>query len=302
MLMREVDSYLQLRRALGFRLRTDERLLRSFARFASERAETHVRAGVAIDWAARGSSPEQRARRLQVVALLARHLRAEDARNEQLPSGVFGRSRPPRRPPSLFSAAELQRLLAEASHLGPDGSLRPHTFRTLFALLAATGLRISEALALRFKDITPDGLVIRETKFRKNRLVPLHETVLAALEAYFDRRRHARGADDHVFISMRGRSIAYPTAYKTFRALVRAIELPPGPREHRIHDLRHTFAVRALEACPHERNRVTRHLLALSTYLGHSHVAHTYWYLQATPQLMRDISDACEALVPAGAR
>ncbi len=301
MLMRAVDSYLQVRRALGFRLRADEYLLRSFARFASARNDTHVRASVAIEWAALGSSPEQRARRLQVVALLARHLRAEDERHEQPPDGVFGRARPPRRPPSLFSTAELQRLLEEALRLGPDGSLRPHTYQTLFALLAATGLRISEALALRLKGITPDGLVVRETKFRKQRLVPLHETALAALETYLDRRHHARGADDHVFVSMRGGPIAYPTAYKTFRALVRAIELPRAPRERRIHDLRHTFAVRALEACPHQRDRVTRHLLALSTYLGHSHVANTYWYLEATPQLMGDISDACEALVPAGA-
>jgi integrase len=301
MLMRAVDSYLQVRHALGFRLRTDECLLRSFARFAAGRGETHVRVPVAIDWATLGSSPEQRARRLQVVATFARHLRAEDAGHEQPADGVFGRSRPPRRPPSLFSAAELRHLLDAASRLGPCGSLRPHTYRTLFGLLASTGLRISEALALHLDDVTPDGLVIRETKFRKQRLVPLHDTAFAALQIYLDRRRRARSFDDHVFVSMRGGPIAYPTAYKTFRTLVRAIQLPAVPRERRIHDLRHTFAVRALEACPHARHRVARHLLALSTYLGHSHVANTYWYLQATPELMLDIAEACEARVPTGA-
>ena len=112
----------------------------------------------------------------------------------------------------------------------------------------------------------------------------------------------AGGGDPHVFVSCRGGPVAYPTVLKTFRTLVRAIELPSGPggRTARPHDFRHTFAIRALEACPHDRDRITRHMLALSTYLGHSHIAHTYWYLEATPHLMGDIAAACEALLAGG--
>lgn len=302
MLTRAVASYLEVRRALGFRLCVPERLLRSFARFAAAREEVHVRAQTAIDWAALGTSAAQRARRLESVIQLARHVRAEDDAHELPPVGVFGPARRPRRPPFIFARADVGRLLAAASRLGPPGSLRPHTYRTLFALLAATGLRISEALALRLDDVTPDGLVIRQTKFRKYRLVPLHESAVVALGRYLAQRRSVGGCDTHVFVSCRGRPFAYITVFKTFRTLVRAIGLPPGPggRTARLHDLRHTFAVRALEACPHDRDRITRHMLALSTYLGHSHVAHTYWYLEATPHLMGDIAATCEAFITGG--
>ena len=100
------------------------------------------------------------------------------------------------------------------------GSLRPHTYRTLLALLAVTGVRISEALALRFKDVTPDGLVIRETKFRKSRLVPVHETTTSALQAYLAKRCELALDDDHLFVSQRRRPLSYYTVVDTFHALL----------------------------------------------------------------------------------
>jgi integrase len=303
MLTRAIDSYLALRRATGFNLAATERLLRNFARFATERGEGVVRAHTAIDWAALAPSPNQKDRRLKVVILFARHMRVEDGCHEVPPDGVFGKHLPQRRIPFILSLTDIQRLVTAASSLGPPGSLRPHTYSTLFALLAATGLRVSEALALCFQDLSADGLVVRETKFRKSRLVPLHDTAVEAMDRYLEHRRRFGGADDHLFVSSRGRALPYQTVVATFLRLVRAIGLrgDPGKPGPRIHDLRHGFAVRALESCSTDRDRVSRHMLALSTYLGHSKVAHTYWYLQATPQLLADIADAGESHFLGGA-
>jgi len=295
MLKQAIDAYLAVRHAAGFELRVPAILLRSFVRFAQDRGHSHVATQTAIDWAAMAPSKAQRHYRLRALIRFARYARAYDARHEIPPEDIFGHHR--QRPiPFIFTPADIGRLLQAASRLGPAGSLRPHMYRTLFALLACTGLRISEALALRFDDITPDGLLIRKTKFHKDRLVPLHKTALDGLEHYLMRRRRVGGADNHVFISLRGQGIRYYTVYETFRSLVQDLELEPetGRPRPNLHSLRHTFAVRVLEACPQGRDRINRHMLALSTYLGHARVADTYWYLEATPQLMVDIADACE--------
>jgi integrase len=189
--------------------------------------------------------------------------------------------------------------MAEAARLPSVGSLRPHTYRTLFGLIAATGLRVSEALALRLDDMTPDGLAVRETKFRKSRLVPIHGTTRSALCVYLKQRQQFARQDDHVFISVRRRALGYATVNATFLALVRRIGIHPGPGKPgpHLHDLRHTFAVRALEACPKGRQNIARHILALATYLGHAHVADTYWYLHLTLQTVTDVADSCEAFL-----
>ena len=226
----------------------------------------------------------------------AQHMRAENPAYHLVPKQVFAHKRK-RRVPYIFSPSELHQLLNATSRLRPIGSLRPQTYYTLFGLLAATGLRISEAMHLVLNDITPDGLVVRKTKFRKNRLVPLHETVTAAQKCYLDQRQAVAGADTHVFISRHGCALTYGMINGTFHFLVRSINirLKHGQQQPWIHDLRHSFAVRALESCTGGRDRIARHILALSTYLGHAHVADTYWYLQATPFLMTGITDAFEA-------
>jgi integrase len=164
--------------------------------------------------------------------------------------------------------------------------------------LAVTGLRISEALALRFEDITADGLLIRTTKFHKSRLVPLHPSAHAGLERYLERRQRLGGNDDHVFISMRRRALSDQTVRSTFRSLVREMGLQPDPGQQsprpRIHDLRHGWAVRALEACPPGYDHVSQHVLAVSTYLGHVKLTSTFVYLHTTPQLLADIANRCE--------
>lgn len=303
MLSQSIDAYLELRRSLGSELSNEGYLLRAFARFASGRGQAHVRTDSVVAWAAGAPSPQERQHRLRTVARFAAHARAEDPRHELPPIHVFAH-RHVRRLPRIYTEQEIRRLLEAASRLGPGGSLRPHTYTTLLGLLAATGLRVSEALALQLDDITDDGLVIRETKFHKSRLVPLHPTTQAALECYLQRRRHARATTDRVFLSPRGGELSYYTVHTRFIDLAREAGLPvrAGNRHALLHDLRHSFAVRALETSPGDAGSAGRHMRALSTYLGHANVAGTYWYLQVTPRLVRDVADACESFLEGGER
>lgn len=290
----EVEAYLALRRSVGFRLRHTDRILREFARFSDKRGEPHVRIETALAFARRSRSAERREHVLSKVRLFAHHVRAEDRRHQVPPSRVFADDPYRRATPFIFTRRQVAALVRVAFQLEPLYPLRPHTFGTLFALLAATGLRISEALSLRFDDITSDGLRILNTKFYKNRLVPLHPTMAAGLERYVRRRR--RWAGDTVFAAKRGAPLAYHNVKVVFRRLVDAIgiERQAGQPRPRLHCLRHTFAVRVLERCTSDRTRVAEHQVALMTYLGHTHVACTYWYLENTPQLLGQIARACE--------
>jgi len=300
MLTQLVDSYLAVRRACGFQLKSEGNLLRSFAIFSDARGKHHVCSQIAIEWAGLAQSVHQRARRLGQVIRFARYARAEDQSHE-LPPAVFGSEKRPRPIPYIFSQDNIRRLVQAASQSGYR-SLRRQTYSTLFALLACTGLRVSEAIRLRFDDITPDGLVIRCSKFRKSRLVPLHETAQAGLERYLKQRRSYAPFDDHVFISLRRKPLLLVDVETAFQSAIDKIGLKRGPGLPRPspRSLRHTFAVRALEACPEGRDRITKHMLALSTYLGHSKVCDTYWYLERTPDLMRDISERCESFTRGG--
>jgi integrase len=303
MLSATVERHIALHHATGYLFRRQSYLLRGFARYAESKGDDIVRATTAIEWAGLGPTVATRHGRLQVVRRFARLAHAEDPRHEIPPAGVFG-GRPRRRTPHIFSPQEIHALLEAAAALGPRHSLRPRAYVMLLGLIAATGLRISEALALRLGDIFDAGLIIRETKFRKSRLVLLHPTTRAALNVYLHARaKHAAG-DDAVFLSEWHTRMSYPTVITTFLALVRSIGIHPGPGKPgpRIHDLRHTFAVRSLEQCTGNRDAIARHTLALSTYLGHAHVADTYWYFQATPRLLADIAKQAESLAKRGTR
>ncbi len=272
MLTRAVETYLAVRRAAGFALRSQGSQLKSFAAFSKARKQPYVSTDIAIEWAGLAPSVSERVRRLGTIIRFARYLRAEDGHHE-VPPAIFGTARSTRPTPYILTAEQIRQLVEAASQSGYK-TLRRATYRTLFSLLACTGLRVSEAIRLRLDDITPDGLVIRSTKFRKSRLVPLHETARAGLERYLQQRHPYDPFDDHVFVSLRRKPL-----------------LPARPTPH---SLRHAFAVRALQTCPDGRDAITKHMLALSTYLGHSKVAHTYWYLEAVPDLMRDIADRAE--------
>lgn len=303
MLSAIVERHVALHRATGYRFRGQAILLHSFARYAATRGDTVVRSATALAWAAQAPTAGTRHGRLAVVRRFAKLVCAEDSRHEVPPPGVFG-PKAPRRRPYIFALDELRALIKAAGALDPRDSLRPRMYETMLGLIATTGLRISEILALRLGDLTPSGLVIRESKFRKSRLVPLHPSTHRALEAYLAARQRSAGIDDAVFLSQWGTRLCYSTVIATFLALVRGIGIHPGPGKKgpRIHDLRHTFAVRSLEQCTGDRDAVARHMLALSTYLGHAHPSDTYWYLEATPRLLAEIATQSEALAGRGAR
>jgi integrase/recombinase XerD len=187
--------------------------------------------------------------------------------------------------------------------LQPISGLSSESFVHGVELLAARGsdphLYTAEA---RFDDLQPNGaLLIRRTKFGKSRLVPLHPTVTDVLDRYLDRRRKLAVTDDHVFLSAGNRRIAASMVHYTFRRVVRLAGVAAArTRPCRIHDLRHTFATRSLQACSTRRESVSRHFVSLATYMGHTDIVHTYWYLEATPELMTDIATAAEALVAKG--
>jgi integrase len=301
MLIDAVGRYLAVRRAAGFTLAGDGRRLQQFAEFAHVRGHATITCGIAVEWASLARSVPQRARRLGLVIRLARYLRAEDGRHE-IPPAVFGAERFPRPSPYILTPEQIQHLIRAAAQSGYR-TFRRVTYPTLFALLACTGLRLSEAIRLRYRDITLDGLIIRQTKFGKSRLVPLHDTVQAALERYLCQRRRVARGDDHVFISTKRTPLRLSDVAKAFRTAVRRAGLPrrTGQRPHPTpHSLRHTFATRALQVCPPSRDVITGHMVALSTYLGHSTAANTYWYLEAVPDLLRDIADQTERTVMGG--
>src|SRR5258708_6162939 len=206
-----------------------------------------------------------------------------------------------RRIAHVAAREEIVGLVLAATKLPSSDSLRPKTYAALISLLVATGLRISEALHLLVSDITPNGLLIRRTKFQKTRLVPLHDTAVTGLGHYLMNRQEARRGGDHVFVSDEGQPLVYWKVHSMFRTLLKSAGLKPsGGRWPRIHDLRHTFAVRALESSPTGRQRIGQHMLALATYLGHVNINATYWYLETTPELLREIAIVTENFLQGG--
>jgi len=299
-MMGSVETYLAVRRAAGFTLSNTEYLLRSFADFAADRKEAHIRTATAIDWASQAKSVAQRHTRHQTICRFAQYLRIEDSRHESPPANHFG-YRKTRRVPHIYSRDEIDGLVLAATRLPSSDLLLPKTYAALISLLAATGLRISEALHLLVSDITSNGLLIRRTKFQKTRLVPLHATAVTGLGHYLIHRQEAKRGGDHVFVSDEGQPLVYWKVHSVFRALLKSAGIKPsGGRWPRIHELRHTLAVRALESSPTGRQRIGQHMLALATYLGHVNINATYWYLETTPELLLDIAVVAENFVQGG--
>lgn len=297
MLADAVRSYLAVRRATGFKLTMVGFHLRSFAAYADRKRRRYVSSKIAIEWARQVPSVHQRARRLGDVRRFARYMHAEDPRHE-VPPAIFGSEKRPRPAPYILSEEQIRQLI-ELTACSNYRKMHGETHSTLFSLLSCTGLRVSEALQLRYDDITPDGLVIRSSKYRRSRLVPLHESARAGLERYLQIRRPYAPLDDHVFISWLRKPLAPKGVDGAFQAVVKQMGLPTGRGKRRPtpHSLRHGFAVRALQTCPDGRDQITQHMLMLSTALGHGNAAYTYWYLEAVPELMRAIADRCESYV-----
>ena len=297
MLIAHAERYISLRQALGYKLHDLSSNLVAYARFATDRGDTHIRVSTAMDWATEAASPHAHYVRLRDVARLARFLHAEDPTHE-VPINPF--SAPTRRRlPYIYAPEEIVQLVEAAGRLRKTYPLRRQIYGTLLGLIAATGLRISEALDLRVHDVLSDGVLrIRHTKFGKSRLIPLHPTAVKAFDQYLEQRRQLPVTDDHVFLSAGNRRISSSMVEYTFRRVLRLANIAPSRAcPPRIHDVRHTFATRALEQCSTRREAVARHFVALATYMGHTDIAHTYWYLEATPALMTGIAAAAEALL-----
>lgn len=290
-----VREYLVVRRGLGFDLDTPGWQLRDFARYADRIGHRgHLTTDLAVQWAlsSRSSDPAQAVRRLSTIRSFARYRAAFDPATEIPPTGLLGRL-PRRKRPHIYSPAEIAALLQQAHRLWPRGGLRPRTYVALFALLSSTGLRLSEAchLIVRDVDLASGLLTIRESKFRKSRLVPLHPTATDALIRYVasrDAGRTRSGATAAFFRTDGAAALTRAAVEKTFSRLRHRLgwTAQGRARRPRIHDLRHTFAVRRLLRWSEEPADVDRNILALATYLGHAKVSDTYWYLSAVPELM----------------
>jgi len=247
MLSRDLTRYINQKRSLGFKFSSQDVVLRSFVTFATERGDRYIRNARVLAWAAQASSPEHRRTRLLTVRRFALTLHAENVRHQVPATDALGQATAKRRTPYIYSPQEIARLLCAAAALEPVGSIRPIMYATLLGLIAATGIRIAEALALQLDDVTADGLVIRESKFRKSRLLPLHGTTRQALDKYLIARRDV-GADRALFISVAGKSPHYNSVRGVFLHLLDRTKLRKANagRDPRIHDLRHSFASKAV--------------------------------------------------------
>ena len=284
----KVRAYLVHRRALGFQLKCEGQQLLNFARYADGLGHRGPLTNqLATGWARLPEAADRLywARRLEIVRTFARHLVITEPRTQLPPRHLFGPAH--RRPsPHLYSSAQVQQLLRRARKL--KGPLWRHTWQTLISLLACTGLRISEAMHLHPDDVDWQNalLIIRESKFGKTRLVPLHPTAMAPLRAYAQRRQKQFPLAQFFFVSERGERLAPSTVQGTFSRLRKGI--PFHRRPPRLHDLRHTMASMVLQRWLASPKGAFNRVLILSRYLGHGHVEDTYWYLTALPQLLAD--------------
>lgn len=298
MLKDQIAHYVGLHRSFGRKFAAQERTLQLFATYARGFGDQHANVERIYDWCRTASSQNVARTRFDVVRRFCLYAHAEDEAHQVPPANVFGKGKRSRPTPHIIEPAQVRAIMQAALDLPPGGKISPHTYHYLFGLLAATGLRLSEALALQRDDVTDDGLIIRKGKFGKQRLLPIQPSTREALEAYLAIRRKLGAHGDDLFVHIRGHAPSTTRSYITFVKLARELGFrgPPGSRGIRVHDLRHTFAVRSLESCPHDREAIAHHMAALSAYLGHADIANTYWYLEATPVLLRDIAAAGEQL------
>jgi integrase/recombinase XerD len=292
-LARAIQDYLDLRRSLGFKLEDAGSALSKFAAFVQARGASHLTTALAVEWAQQNQAvqPAAWAQCLGYVRGFARHHIASDPQTEIPPPGLLP-FRPRRARPYLYYDEQIERLLKCALQLPANGSLRPWTFHCLLGLLSVAGLRIGEAIRLKLEDVNLQEavLTVRGTKFGKSRLVPVHRSTQQVLGQYRARRERflAGRSASYFFITSRGNHLDIGDIHRTFYQLSRHIGLRAATASHgpRLHDFRHRFAVYTLLRWYRSGMDVERGLPVLSTYLGHVHVADTYWYLTACPELM----------------
>lgn len=292
-----LDEYLAVRRSLGYELREQAFCLRKFVAFADTEGTDHITTDLALRWATQSAhvQPATRAGRLGMVRRFAKWCSASDPRTEVPPEGLLPHKYRRMRP-YIYSDDEIDKVVEAASQLPSPKRLRAHTYSTVFGLLAVTGMRVSEAVALnrRHVDLEDGILTVRRTKFGRSRFVPVHPTTCDSLREYAERRDRVVAVyfTDAFFASERGTRITGCSTRYNFAKVSRQVGLrkPAGGCRHgrgpRLHDMRHRFAVRTLLDWYRAGLDVERELPKLATYLGHVHVNDTYWYLEAVPELL----------------
>lgn len=287
-----VGDYLIVRRALGFKLVGAGQLLQQFVEFADALGADTITTELALRWA---TLPPDRssvwyAQRLTVVRCFAVWMQAIDPGTQIPPADLLPAGRPRRVTPYLYSDPDITDLISAAGRLGSP--LAAATMSAFIGLLFATGMRRGEALGLDRGDLDPDTgvLSVREAKFGKPRQLPLHPSVAAALTDYAEQRDRLRLGPRTVpmFTSSTGGRLSASTVSQTFRTLLHQTGIAqraPG-RHPRIHDARHSFAVNTLLDWYRDGGDVQARLPLLATWLGHTDPRHTYWYLQAAPELL----------------
>lgn len=303
-LRQAVDAYLHIRRALGFRLRGHQVLLRQFVDDLEAKGQVHITTAHAVAWATapQDCQPYNWKARLTVVRGLARYMKTLDPLTEVPPADILG-YRATRQAPYLYSQSDVSRLLTAAGGLVP--AWRAMTHQTLFGLLAATGMRVGETIRLNREDVDSDRgrLTVRDTKFKKSRRMPLHPSTAVALAEYAAQchRRFPRTTTESFFVSVRGARLLDTHVHATFREAARqaGLEHRPGAGRPRLHGLRHTFAVNTLLRWHQSEADVGAMLPLLSAYLGHVSPASTYWYLEAAPELLAVVSQRLERAMEA---
>lgn len=291
-LEQDLADYLQLRRSLGHELAEARWLLPGFVAHLNAHGSSTVTIEAALDWAQQsptGQGTSVGPRRMTAARGFARYLAGIDPATEVPPLGLMPH-RQRWRPPFIYSPPDIEAVISQARCLIVS-PLRAATYETLIGLLAVSGLRIGEAIKLDLSDIDwAEGvLLIRESKFGKSRLVPLHSSAMEALATHAALRDELqpRPKEPSFFVSLTRKRLSYAVVSQTFRRLIVAAGVGIGsPSPPRLHDLRHTFAVRTLLEWYRSGQDIQSKLPALSTYLGHREPASTYWYLSATPELL----------------
>lgn len=298
-LRQAVTGYLQVRRALGYKMARPEKLLAQFVSYLEQAGAVTVTTERALAWSVMpGGDPAWHAYRLTVVRGFATWLATIDP-GAQVPPAQLIPSRKLRATPYLYADEEITALIAAAGSL--RFPLRTATYQTLVGLLAVTGMRVGEAIRLDRDDIDLDAgvLTIREAKHGKSRLIPLHDTTVQALRGYLQIRDRllARPGTDAVFISLAGTRLLYCNVHATWKRLAASAGLQPRSAacRPRIHDLRHSFTVRSLLDAYQAGRDGQATLALLATWLGHVDPAATYWYLTASPELMAAVGHRLEA-------
>ncbi|MGH2870960.1 MAG: tyrosine-type recombinase/integrase [Solirubrobacteraceae bacterium] len=289
-LEQHLDDYLRLRRGLGYKLQRDGQILPTLIAYVRAAGANTITSPLAIQWASStGAAPRTMAARLASARGFAAFLQTIDPATEVPPQGVFP-TRYQRPAPYLWSGADIRRLLDAAGALEPP--LKSATMQALFGLLAVTGMRVGEVVAVGRDDVDLAAGVIRVgeqiTKHERARLLPLHPTSVDALRDYARARDRLcpRPSAQTFFVTADGDALDRHAVSRAMKKLTIQLGLRSDVVRPRSHDLRHSFAVRTLIDCQQAGEQVDERIAALSTYLGHVAPSDTYWYLTATPELM----------------